>query len=198
MALNSQSKPARHSQLYLCRSWQSCWLPVAHLPMLGLRMRRINSGRKVATLLIVLFLCLGPARAASSNKIWNKIRYEAGTVDAKVNPFDWNTTLRVLPAGIEIVFEARKKIFIEKQDVTTLSYGETAYRKVAQTLSNATSRPVPLFGIVRNSKDHLVGIEFRNGDGTRGAVLLMVHKDSYSDLLQSLSSFTGQSPAGAP
>lgn len=161
-------------------------------------MRRIIGGREVAALLIVLFLGLSPARAAGTDKIWNKIRYEAGTVDARVNPFDWNTTLRVLPLGIEIVFEARKRIFIEKQNVTTLTTGEAAYRKVAETLVNASSRPVPLFGILRNSKDHLLGIEFRNADGSNGAVLLMVHKDSYSELIQALSNLTGQSAAGAP
>ena len=164
--------------------------------MLDLRMRWNASRREVTAILIVLLFLAHPARAADSS--WNKIRYQAGTVDAKVNPFDWNTTLKVLPAGIEIAFEGRKKIMIESREITALTCGDIAYRRVHDLLVNASSKPVPLFGIVRNRKDHLVGIEFKKADGSKGAVLLMVHKDSYSELLQSLSNLTGQPANGTP
>lgn len=168
----------------------------AFLPMLRLHMRWNFSGRYLAMILVAILSLPHVVKAAEAT--WNKIRYQAGTVDAKVNPFDWNTTLRVLPTGIEIVFEGRKRVIIESRNVTALSYGDAAYRRVNDMLVNASSKPVPLFGIVRNSKDHLVGIEFRNEDGTKGAVLLMVHKDSYSELLRSLSSLTGQTAIGTP
>lgn len=136
--------------------------------------------------------------AKAADLTWNKIRYQAGTVDAKVNPFDWNTTLKVRPTGIEMVFEGRKQIIIESRSITALSCGDAAYRRVNDLLVNSWSKPVPLFGILRNSKDHLVGIEFKDEHGMEGAVLLMVHKDSYNELLSSLSNLTGQTVIGNP
>jgi hypothetical protein len=171
-------------------------LAVRLLPMLNLDMRKYIGGRSLAAFLLMLLFQGHLALAADLS--WNKIRYQAGTVDAKVNPFDWNTTLKVSPSGIEMIFAGSKKIMVENRNVTALTYGEAAYRRINEMLGNASSKPVPLFGIVKNGNDHLVGIEFKNADGTKGAVLLMVHKDSYSDLLHSLSVLTGQTAVGTP
>ena len=165
------------------------------LPMLNLVMRKFIGRRFLAAFLLMLLFQGHLALAADFS--WNKIRYQAGTVNAKVNPFDWNTTLKVSSSGIEIIFAGSKKILIENRNVTALTYGEAAYRRIKEMLGNASSKPVPLFGIVKNGNDHLVGIEFKNADGTNGAVLLMVHKDGYSDLLRALSGFTGQTAVGA-
>jgi len=159
-------------------------------------MRGNLSTRARAAILVVLFLLTSVADAADLS--WNKIRYEAGTINVKVNPFDWNTTLRVLPAGIEMSFQGRMRVMIASRDITALSSGEAAYRRVNDLLVNTSSRPVPLFGILRNSKDHLVGIEFKDEHGVKGAVLLTVHKDSYNELLQSLSRLIGQTAIGNP
>lgn len=130
---------------------------------------------------------------------WNKIRYQGGTVDAKVNPFDWNTTLKVSSGEIELVFAGRKRFRIEASTVVIIAHGERACRRMAERLGvNSANRPVPLFGMVSLGKDHLVGIEFKNSDGARGAVLLAVHKDSYRDLLQELSSLTAKAVEDAP
>lgn len=162
--------------------------------MLESRMRWNLSKRDLAAILVLLLSLTCVAKAADLS--WNKIRYQAGTIDAKVNPFDWNTTLKVLPTGIEMVFEGRKRVAIEGRNIIALSCGDAAYRRVNDLLVTTSSKPVPLFGILRNSKDHLVGIEFRDERGIKGAVLLMVHKDSYNDLLRSLSSLTGQTVIG--
>jgi hypothetical protein len=166
------------------------------LPMLNMVMHKFTGRRSLAAFLLMLLFQGHLARAADLS--WNKIRYEAGTVVARVNPFDWNTTLKVSPFGIEIIFAGSKKIVIENRNVTALTCGEAAFRRINEMLGNASSKPVPLFGIVKNGNDHLVGIEFKNADGTKGAVLLMVHKDSYSELLRSLSVLTGQTAIGAP
>ncbi len=64
-----------------------------------------------------------------------------------MNPFDWNTTLKVLPTGIEMVFEGRKRVAIEGRNIIALSCGDAAYRRVNDLLVTASSKPVPLFGI---------------------------------------------------
>jgi len=169
---------------------------VQRLHMLNLVMHKSIGRRSLAAYLLMLLFQGHIARAADPS--WNKIRYQAGTVVARVNPFDWNTTLKISPSGIEMIFAGSKKIVIESRNVTALTCGEAAYRRINEVLGSASSKPVPLFGIVKNGNDHLVGIEFNNADGTKGAVLLVVHKDSYSDLLHMLSVLTGQTAVGAP
>ncbi|MEN6536313.1 MAG: hypothetical protein ABFD89_21835 [Bryobacteraceae bacterium] len=148
--------------------------------------------------LTILSVLSGHAALAGDGS-WNKIRYQGGTVDAKVNPFDWNTTLGVSSGKIELVFAGRKRFKIEASNVVTLAHGERACRRMTAKLDiSSAPGPVPLFGIVSLGKDHLVGIEFKSSDGTRGAVLIAVHKGSYRDLLQALSRLTGKPVEDAP
>lgn len=137
-------------------------------------------------------LLLGQS-AAATDRSWNKIRYQGGTVDVKVNPFDWNTTLRISGAQIELNFSGRRKITIEGRSVTVLSRGEIAYRRISDLISGGgSSRPVPLFGILQSDRDHLIGLEFNSSDGSHSAVLLMIQRDSFSEVLGALSEVTGQ------
>lgn len=146
--------------------------------------------RALAISLAILLSLAQPLRAA---EVWKKIRYQGGTLDATVNPFDWNTTLTASPGKIELVFAGRKTVTIAAADITVLSYGKKAYRRVADmaTLS-AVLTPVALFGILHKSKDHIIGIEFQTPNGKPGAILLMVHKDNYGDLLLTLQKMTGK------
>ncbi len=148
---------------------------------------------------VLLVLSTSGSFALAGDTSWNKIRYQGGTIDAKVNPFDWNTTLKVSSAEIELSFAGRKKFTIPARNVISLAHGERACRRIADALDlNSTGNPVPLFGMVAMGKDHLVGIEFRNGEGVRGAVLLAVHKGSYRELLQALSTLTNKRVEDAP
>ena len=52
--------------------------------------------------------------------------------------------------------------------------------------------PLALFGLLRESKTHFVGIEYTDDGGKHGAVLLEVHKDSYKAILETLKALTGK------
>lgn len=137
-------------------------------------------------------LLLGDAHAAPANS-WNKIRYQGGTVDAKVNPFDWNTTLTVRAAEVELLFAGRKRVLIPVADITSVSYGQKAYRRVADlAVLSVFATPGALFGLLHKSKDHIVSLEYKTPDGKTGAVLLTVHKDHYDALLRALRTATGK------
>jgi hypothetical protein len=154
--------------------------------------------RGIQVALLGMFLVLSQVGLAA-DKPWNKIRYEGGTVQAKVNPFDWNTTLKVAADTIQLDFAARKTLTIEARDVLALTYGEKACRRVADSLApGPTSRPLSLFGLLHNGNDHLLGIVFRNQDGSQGAVFLTLHQDIYRDILQKLSTVTGKQVEDAP
>lgn len=137
-------------------------------------------------------LLLAGVSAAPANS-WNKIRYQGGTVEAKVNPFDWNTTLTLRPGEVDLLFAGRKRVIIPVADVTNVSYGQKAYRRVADmAVLSVLATPVALFGLLHKSKDHIVGIEYKLPDGKTGAILLTVHKDSYESLLRAMKATTGK------
>ena len=130
---------------------------------------------------------------------WNRVRYSGGTVQAKADPFDWNTTVKVLPDDIVFTIAYRKTVHIKPSEVTALSYGREAHRRVADmvTLSLMLS-PLALFGLLHESKIHFIGIEYRAGDGKPGAVLLEAHKDDYRSILGALKTVTGKAVANEP
>jgi hypothetical protein len=137
-------------------------------------------------------LLLGEAQAGPANS-WNKIRYQGGTVEAKVNPFDWNTTATARAADLELVFAGRKRVVIPFAQISNVSYGQKAYRRVADlAVLSVFATPVALFGLLHKSKDHIVSIEYKTDDDKRGAVLLTVHKDHFEALLKVLKAATGK------
>ena len=137
---------------------------------------------------------------AGDGNSWNKIRYSCGTVPAKVNPYDWNTSLTVTSDSILLVFGHRTSLKLAPSQVTGLSYGEQAYRRVADmvALSVVFVNPLVLFGILHQSKNHFISIEFRGDDGKNGAVLLEADKNNYRAILEALKAVTGKPVESTP
>lgn len=162
-----------------------------------MRMRELL--RRHIAICTALSLWPYPGTLSAADPIWKKLRYQGGTIEAKVNPFDWNTTLRASGNHIELVFAGQKSVKIEASDITGLSYGQKAYRRVADMAAlSVVLTPVALFGILHKSKDHLIGIQFRMAAGQAGGVLLTVHKDDYRELLLRLQVVTGKTVENWP
>ena len=154
-------------------------------------MRRI-----VAALLILGFA--GPACLSAEGNSWNKLRYSGGTVAAKVNPFDWNTILTVTPGELTFVF-GRQTFRLAPTEVTALSYGQEAHRRVADMVAlSLVATPLALFGILHQSKTHFIGIEYRGSDGKPGGLLLEADKNNYRAILRALEVVTGKPVKNAP
>ena len=155
--------------------------------------------RPQLTRMIALVVLASHLLGADGNS-WNKIRYSGGTVAAKVNPYDWNTTLTVTADNITLVFAHYTTLKLAPSQVTALSYDEQAYRRVADmvTLSVVFVNPLVLFGILHQSKNHFIGIEFLADDGKTGAVLLEVDKNNYQAILEALTTVTGKPVGHAP
>ena len=168
----SRRRHAAYTELVVCRKWRQ----------------------------IVAFAVLSTHGLWADGNSWNKIRYAGGTVAAKVNPYDWNTTLTVAPDTIILMFAHRTTLKLAPSRVTALSYGEEAHRRVADmvALSVVFLNPLMLFGILHQSKNHFVGIEFRTADGKPGAVLLEADKNNYRAILEALKTVTGQSVHDTP
>lgn len=171
---------------------EACCPPPEGSPILKSPMRQAI--RKLR----VLLLCAALLHAADSNP-WKKIRYSGGTIDAKVNPFDWNTTLAVTPNEIVLTLGPRQTLRLKPSQVAALSYGTEAHRRVADMVAlSVVATPLALFGLLHKSTTHLVGIEYRAADGKAGAVLLEADKNNYRAILDSLKTVTGKQVQNAP
>jgi hypothetical protein len=154
--------------------------------------------RRMTACLMALAMAASQAMCAPGN-FWNRLRYSGGTVQAKVNPFDWNTSLKVTADDIELVMAYRRKVRIRTPEVTRLSYGREAYRRVADMVAlSLVFTPLTLFGLLHESKIHFIGIEYKDEDGKPSALLLEAHKDDYKAMLQALKVATGKPVENAP
>jgi hypothetical protein len=156
--------------------------------------------RIAATIIAVAVLAAQSAGAGGDS--WNKIRYVAGTIEAKVNPYDYNTKLTVSRDEIVLAFSPRPTVRLEPSRVVSISYGVQAQQRVRTILEISSAKqgqkaallppdPPGLFGFLR-PKDELVGIVFKNQDGSAGAVLLQTLPAYYQAILGALSMATGK------
>ena len=153
--------------------------------------------RALTGLMVVLLAGSSPVRAEGNS--WNKLRYLGGTVQAKVNPFDWNTTLTITSDALVLVFGPKQSLRLQPSEITALSYGQEAHRRVADMVAlSLVATPLALFGILHQSKTHLIGLEFRGVDGKPGGVLLEADKNHYQTILQMLKTVTGKPVQMAP
>jgi len=147
----------------------------------------------------ILTFALACSLAAAEGNSWNRLRYSGGTVEAKVNPFDWNTTLTVAPDSIVLVFAHRVTLRLKPAQVTALSYGQEAHRRVADMVAlSVVATPLALFGILHKSKTHFIGVEYRGDDGKAGALLLEADKNNYRPILDVLAAVTGKQVRNGP
>jgi hypothetical protein len=146
--------------------------------------------RRTVAACLILVVCCVQADGGARNS-WNKIRYRGGTVPAKVDSWDWNTTLTVNPDEIVVFFAPRTTVRIKPSQVESISYGQEAHRRVGDIVAlSLVLGPFALFGLLRHPQDNLVGIVFHADDGKRGAILL--ETPVFLDILKALKAATGK------
>jgi hypothetical protein len=152
--------------------------------------------RRVVAACVLLSLSWAQASGAARNS-WNKIRYRGGSVVARVDSWDWNTTLTVKPDEITVFFAPRTTLRLKPSQVESISYGQEAHRRVGDIVAlSLVLGPLALFGLLNHPKDNLVGIVYHTDDGKRGAILL--ETDSYWAILKALKTATGKPVDLAP
>jgi hypothetical protein len=79
--------------------------------------------------ILVLFLSFALVVFAEGNT-FDRVRYNGGSVDSKVDPHEWHNTLTVTSDMITLVLKDGTKVNIPPKSVTSLSYGQEAHRRV--------------------------------------------------------------------
>jgi len=141
--------------------------------------------------LVAIFLCSTVVIWAQGNS-FDKVRYDGGSVDSKVDPKDWNNRLTVTPDMITLSLKDGKKLEIPHTSVTSLSYGQEAHRRVGTMIALAILvAPVALFGLFHKTRLHYIGIQYTTPDNKSGGILLQGDKGNYRAILVALQGVTG-------
>ena len=103
------------------------------------------------------------------------------------------------PTYLTFMTMAMGQLGIKPSQVTALSYGQVAYRRVADMVAlSLIATPLALFGILHQSKTHFIGIEYRTDDGKPGALLIEADKNNYRTILKVLETLTSLPVKDAP
>jgi len=138
-----------------------------------------------------LIVCVALAAYGEGNT-FDKVRYNGGSVDSKVDPKDWHNQLTVTSDMIVMVFKDGKRLEIPPKFVTSLSYGQEAHRRVGTMVALAVLvSPVALFGLMHKTRLHYIGIQYHTADGKHAGILLQGDKDNYRAILVALQGVTG-------
>lgn len=141
--------------------------------------------------LTALFLCSAIATFGQGNT-FDKVRYNGGSVDSKVDPKDWHNQLTVSPDLITLALKDGKKVEIPPKSVVSLSYGQEAHRRVGTMVALAILvAPVALFGLFHKTRLHYIGLQYTTPDNKTGGILLQGDKDNYRAILVALQGVTG-------
>ncbi len=128
----------------------------------------------------------------SQGNSFDKIRYNGGTIQTKVDPKDWGNRLTVTSEEIRLDLQDGQNLRIDPKRVYGLSYGQEAHRRVGTMIAlGVLLAPLALFGLFHKTRLHFIGIEFTTEEDKKSGVLLQAHKDNYRAVLTALRGATG-------
>ncbi len=130
--------------------------------------------------------------AQGQGNTFKKVRYNGGSVDSKVDPKDWNNRLTITSDAITLALKDGKTVSIPPKNVTSLSYGQEAHRRVGTMVALAVLvSPVALFGLMHKTRLHYIGIQYTVPDSKTAGILLQGDKDNYRAIIVGLQGVTG-------
>jgi PEGA domain len=145
---------------------------------------------KICIRVIALCLCLSLSAYSQGNS-FNRVRYNGGSVDSKVDPKEWKNTLTVTSDFITLSLKDGKKLQIPPKSVTSLSYGQEAHRRVGTMIALAILvAPVALFGLFHKTRLHYIGIQYTDSTNKSAGILLQGDKDNYRAMLVAIQGVT--------
>lgn len=130
--------------------------------------------------------------ASGQGNSFDRVRYNGGSVDSKVDPKEWHNQLTVTSDVITLALKDGKTLEIPPKSVTSLSYGQEAHRRVGTMIALAILvAPVALFGLFHKTRLHYIGVQYSTPDGKTAGILLQGDKDNYRAILVALQGVTG-------
>ncbi len=135
-----------------------------------------------------MILCCS-ALVLAQEDTWDKVRYDRGLLQTSVDAKDWGNHLEITSEKITFRLKDGQGLVVPVKDVTSLSYGQEADRRLGKL--GVLVAPVGVVRLVHKSRDHFIGLEFTSR-GEHGSLLLQGDKDNYQAILKALASSTGK------
>lgn len=149
---------------------------------------------------IALCLCLFAATTfAQTGNTFKNIRYQGGTLATTTKTDSWDNHLTVTSDEIVLKLKDGQSMTLNPKQVTGLSYGQEAHRRVGTMIAMAVLlTPLALFGLMHKKRNHFIGVEYALDGDKKGAWLLQADKDNYKGVLMALRGATGAKVSVAP
>jgi len=142
--------------------------------------------RMVSLLLCSTILCYGQGNT------FTKVRYNGGSVSTNVKPDDWDNKLTVNADAIVLALKDGQTVTIPPKQVTALSYGQEAHRRVGTAIGLAViSLGVGALFALHKTKLHYIGVNYTDKDGKKQGLLLQGDKSNFRAIIVALQGVTG-------
>lgn len=127
---------------------------------------------RTARQLLAAILCCALVASAQGNT-FTKVRYNGGSVSTSVKPDDWDNKLTVTSDAITFALKDGQNISIVSKQVSSLSYGQEAHRRVGTAVAlGILSLGVGALFALHKTKLHYIGINYTDKDGKKQGLLL--------------------------
>jgi hypothetical protein len=133
-----------------------------------------------------------PLLVYAQGNIFDKVRYNGGSISTKVKPDEWGNKLNVTSEQIVLTLKDGQSISVSPKDVTSLSYGQEAHRRVGTAVGLAVfSLGIGALSALHKTKLHYIGVNYTDKDGKKQGVLLQGDKSNFRAILVALQGVTG-------
>jgi hypothetical protein len=150
-------------------------------------MKRILS--QIVSLSLVLSLSVV---ASAQGNVFDKVRYNGGSIPTKVKPDDWDNKLTVASDQITLTLKDGQTIAVSPKQVTALSYGQEAHRRVGTAvLIGVFSLGIGALSALHKTKLHYIGINYDDNDGKKQGLLIQGDKGNFRAIIVALQGVTG-------
>ena len=141
---------------------------------------------------LVLLICVPCVIWAQEGNTFNKVRYNGGSISTKVKPDDWDNKLTVSSEAIVFTLKDGQTISIPPHQVTSLSYGQEAHRRVGTAvLIGVFSLGIGALIALHKTKLHFIGVNYDDKDGKKQGLLLQGDKNNFRAMIVALQGVTG-------
>ena len=141
---------------------------------------------------ILVFVLCCSVLAVGQGNTFDKVRYNGGSVSTKVKPDEWDNKLTVGSDAIVLTLKDGQTVSINPKQVTSLSYGQEAHRRVGTAIGIAViSLGAGALFALHKTKLHYIGINYSDKDGKKQGVLLQGDKSNFRAIIVALQGVTG-------
>ncbi len=145
----------------------------------------------LALVLCISTLCL-PLLAYGQGNSFDKVRYNGGSVATTVKPDDWGNKLVVNSDAISLKLKDGQNVAIDPKQVTSISYGQEAHRRVGTAIGLAViSLGIGALSALHKTKLHYIGINYNDKDGKKQGMLIQGDKTNFRAIIVALTGVTG-------